>query len=122
MAEEARQRRQLRRVGHRRSVIHKVAVTVDQEAELVQRAEAQGWTVNRLLVESALSGGADVAGAKAALAGELFAISRLLGAVSRNVNQLTKATHATGEVQPGTEPALAALTRLLGRLEEVLAR
>ncbi len=51
-------------------------------------------------MESALAGGAEAAKTKAVLAGELFGISRLLGRLGVNVNQIARATNATRRVQP----------------------
>ncbi|MGI3781669.1 MAG: plasmid mobilization protein, partial [Janthinobacterium lividum] len=95
-------RRQVRRAGSRREVTHKVKVSAEQEARLVERADARGITVARLLAESALAGGADAAAATSQLGGELFRISRLLGRVSLNINQLAKVANATGSVPPET--------------------
>ena len=59
MAEEARTvRRQVRRVGSPRQVRHVVKVSAEQETRLLEAATEQGVTVPRLLVESALTGGA----------------------------------------------------------------
>lgn len=83
-------------------------------------ATARRITVARLLVESALAGGADAAKAKAELAGELFRISRLLGKVGVNINQIARATNASLELQPGTGPAIQALGRVCARLDQLL--
>ena len=114
-------RRQIRRVGRRREVTHKVKVTEDQEARLVARAAERNITVSRLLVESALAGGADAAAARAGLAGEMYRVVRMLGQVGVNVNQLAKVANATGSVPPEAPHALAALARATARLNELLA-
>jgi hypothetical protein len=114
-------RRQVRRPGRRREVTHKVKVTEDQEGRLVAKAAERNITVSRLLVESALAGGADVAAARAELAGEMFRVVRLLGRVGLNVNQLAKVANATGSVPPEAPAALAALTRATDRLTQLLA-
>ena len=95
-------------------------VTAEQEARLVARASEAGWTVSRLLVESALAGGADAATARAELAGEMFRVVRVLGKIGVNINQLARATNATGEVQPATAATLEAMQRLCGRFDSVL--
>ena len=114
-------RRQLRRAGSRRDVVHKVKVNEDQEARLVERASARGITVSRLLVESALAGGADAAAARAHLAGEMFRVVRVLGKIGLNVNQLAKVANATGSLPPEAPAALAALARATDRLNQLLA-
>lgn len=113
-------RRQIRRAGSRREVTHKVKVSATQEARLVERANARGITVSRLLVESALAGGADAAAARAHLAGEMFRLSRLLGRVGLNINQLAKVANATGSVPPEARHALDAMARATDRLTELL--
>lgn len=120
MTEPAVARRQLRRPGSPRMISHKVKVNADQEARLEATAAERGITISRLLVESALAGGADAAATKAALAGEMFRLARMLGQVGHNVNQLAKVTNATGELQPATGSALDALTRTIDRLHVFL--
>lgn len=112
--------RQERRPGRPRPVHHRVRVTAEQEERLVLLATERRITVARLLVESALSGGADVAAARAELAGELFRISRLLGKVGVNVNQIARATNATLETQPETFAAMESVQRVVERLERML--
>ncbi|MGI8416157.1 MAG: plasmid mobilization protein [Nakamurella sp.] len=121
MAEPLRQIRQVRRPGSPRGTRHVVKVTAEQEARLVERANEAGWTVSRLLVESALAGGADAATARADLAGEMFRVVRLLGNVANNINQMARSTNATGQVQPGTVHALDAIGRATDRLQSVLS-
>lgn len=99
---------------------HKVKVSAEQEARLVERADARGITVARLLAESALAGGADAAAATSQLGGELFRISRLLGRVSLNINQLAKVANATGSVPPETGHAVDAISRVCDRITELL--
>ncbi len=112
--------RQERRPGSPREVVHKVKVTPEQEQRLVARAEERGITVSRLLVESALAGGAEAAKTKAVLAGELFGISRVLGRLGVNVNQIARATNATRRVQPEMAAALEATVRVCHRIEGFL--
>ncbi len=112
--------RQERRPGSPREVVHKVKVTPEQEQRLVARAEERGVTVSRLLVESALAGGSEAAKTKAVLAGELFGISRLLGRLGVNVNQIAKVTNATRRVQPEMAAALEATVRVCDRIEGFL--
>jgi len=112
--------RQERRPGSPRPFVHKVKVTPEQEQRLVLRAGERRITVARLLVESGLAGGADAAKAKAELAGELFRVSRLLGKIGVNVNQIARATNATLEGQPELVGALAAVGRVCARIETLL--
>lgn len=118
--EQVSPKRQVRRAGTRRQIVHKVKVSADQEARLAAKAAERGVTVSRLLVESALAGGADAASAKAALAADLFSIMRVLGKIGVNINQLARVTNATLEVQPATVHALDAMARVSDRLNRML--
>lgn len=112
--------RQERRPGSPRPHVHKVKVTAEQERRLLARAAERDITVSRLMVESALAGGADAARSRAELAGELFRAARVLGKVGVNVNQIARATNATRESQPETFAAMDAVERVAGRIEELL--
>lgn len=100
---------------------HVVKVTPDQEGRLLLRAAERRITVARLMVEAALSGNATAAQAKAELAGELYRISRLLGKIGVNINQIARATNVELEMQPDTAPAIDALGRVCLRLEQILS-
>ncbi|MEV4443580.1 hypothetical protein AB0K09_32230, partial [Streptomyces sp. NPDC049577] len=56
-----------------------------------------------------------------ALYRELKAIRRQVAGYFSNVNQLTKIGNATGELEAATGPALVASTRVLNRLDDLLA-
>lgn len=112
--------RQRRVSGGARPISHRVKVTPEQEARLLLRAAPRNITVSRLLVESALAGGAENAAARAEHRDELYRIMRLFGKVAVNINQIARATNATFEVQPETGPAIAAIGRVALRLEQLL--
>lgn len=112
--------RQDREPGNPRLIRHVVKVHPDTEERLLLRAAPRGITVSRLLVESALAGGADAADRKAELAGELFRLSRLVGKIGVNVNQIARATNATLEEQPETFAAMAATTAVCERIAALL--
>lgn len=106
--------------GHR----HVVKVSDEVESVLLAKAARRGISVSRLLVESALAGGADVAERDAirrsALASELFRVSRLVGKIGVNVNQIARATNATLEEQPDAQAAFIAIQRVCARVERIL--
>lgn len=104
-----------------RTVSHRVKVTPEQEARLLLKAAPRGITVARLLVESALAGGADAANTRAEFRDELYRLTRLLGKVSVNINQIARATNTTFESQPDTAAAIVSLGRVTERLETLLA-
>lgn len=95
-------------------------VSAEVEARLVERAEARGITVSRLLVESALSGGAEAAAARAEFASDMFGLTRVIGRVGLNINQLAKVANATGTVPLETRHALDAMARASDRLTALL--
>ncbi|BDZ44022.1 hypothetical protein GCM10025865_33640 (plasmid) [Paraoerskovia sediminicola] len=88
---------------------------------LVRIAAEQHVTVARLLVESALSADwRETPTERRQALAELFAIHRLLAAVSNNVNQIAKATNATGEVHAELRGALVAVRRTAVRVDEAM--
>ena len=100
---------------------HEVKVTPEEEALLVVRAEAAHVTVPRLLVEAALAGGGGETPTERRQAmAELFGVHRLLAGVSNNVNQIARATNATGELQAELEGVLVAVRRTAERVDAVL--
>ncbi|WP_244307953.1 MobC family plasmid mobilization relaxosome protein [Kineococcus rubinsiae] len=93
-------------------------VTPEEEGTLARLALAQRVTIPRLLVESALSAQASETPTERrnALA-ELFAVHRLLAAISNNVNQIARATNATGEVGEDLAATLRAVRRTAERID-----
>ncbi|KQY61443.1 hypothetical protein ASD30_25635 [Nocardioides sp. Root140] len=100
--------------------MHKVKVTRDQEELLLAKASERQITVSRLLLESAMAGGAEAAKMRSEMAGELFRNARLLGKVGVNINQIARATNATLETQPETLAAMDAVSRVAARMEALL--
>lgn len=114
-----RRRRRANVPGGRRHS-HEVKVTPEEEALLVQRAEEQRVTVPRLLVESALAPQGETPTQRRELIAALFGVSRLLGTIANNVNQIAKATNSTGEWQAETSATLDAVRRTTTRIEETI--
>jgi hypothetical protein len=110
-------RRRANAVGGRQHH-HKVMVTPEEEGTLARLALAQRVTIPRLLVESALSAQTSETPTERrnALA-ELFAVHRLLAAISNNVNQIARATNATGEVGEDLAATLRAVRRTAERID-----
>lgn len=102
---------------------HEVKVSAEEEGILLRLAEAQRITIPRLLVESTLAAASgQTITERRELIAELFAIHRLLGAVSNNLNQLTRKTHALGEWQPETRATLERVREISARLDEAVDR
>lgn len=99
---------------------HVVKVTPDQESRLLLRAAERRITVARLMVEASLTGSSTAAQTKAELAGELYRLSRLLGKIGVNINQIARASNVTLELQPDTRPAIEAFSRVCTRLDRLL--
>lgn len=130
MSTHERERRPFRRRRREnapggRSHSHRVRVSPEEEAQLVLRAERLGVTVPRLLVESALQGGAERLEARLTesqervqLGVELNQLQRKVGAIGVNINQIARATNATGEWQPELESSLVYLRKVLRQIEE----
>ncbi|MFJ6419184.1 MobC family plasmid mobilization relaxosome protein [Paeniglutamicibacter sp. NPDC091659] len=113
--------RQTRVPGQPRPFIHKVRVSAAQEEMLLHLSEKMGdLSIPKLMVQSTLMGGSENLHNAKHLSAELMRISRLLGRVSVNVNQIARATNATGELQSDTQATLAAMRRVTERIDEML--
>lgn len=99
---------------------HEVKVTPEEEGRLLLLAGQQGVTVARLLVESALSGSAETPTQRREAMAELFALHRLLAAVSNNANQIARATNATGEVHAELVETMRAVRRVARRIDDAI--
>lgn len=99
---------------------HVVKVTPEEESELLRRAQEARITVARLMVESALSDSGETATDRRDLAAELFSAFRLLSAISININQMAKATNATGDIPVELNGALVSVRRLADRIHGTL--
>ncbi|WP_205704754.1 MobC family plasmid mobilization relaxosome protein [Kineococcus indalonis] len=98
-------------------------VTPEEELALLVKCNEQGGiTVARLLVESALSTDRVTASQRQESAVELFAIRRLLAGVSNNVNQLARQANAGGPFPLEASATLAAVRRVVQRLDAQLLR
>ncbi|MGW1807152.1 hypothetical protein [Streptomyces sp. NPDC002078] len=112
--------RQQRAKGGRK---HRTDVKMsDEEAIQIQaRAISLGVSVPRLLVESALHGDPATVSERHARHRELTALRRQVAGYLSNVNQLTRIGNATGELPPEIPAALRISTRVLERLDDLLA-
>ena len=106
-----------------RHYAHQVKVTPEEEAVLLQLAAAQGVSVPRLLVESALAveDRTTATDRRAAIA-ELFRIHRVLGGAANNMNQLAKVANATGEVPAEFGPTMGYVRRLCTKIDATIDR
>lgn len=120
-ARAQRRRRRANVPGGRRHK-HEVKVTPEEEARLLMLAEQQRVSVPRLLVEAALASGGETPTEKREALAELFAVHRVLAGMANNINQIAKATNATGEVQAETVASMDAIRRVARRFDAVIDR
>lgn len=119
-ARPTERRRRANAAGGRQH-FHKVGVTPEEEGRLVRLALEQRVTIPRLLVESTLAAEAvETITERRNTVAKLFELHRLLAAISNNVNQIAKATNATGERQPETMATLDAVRRTASRIDDVV--
>jgi len=75
------------------------------------------------LYERAVHAGDVLAAAKVArIHEELYGVRRLLASVSNNVNQLTRSSNATGQIEGELSATLDLLRRTVDRLNGLLSR
>lgn len=118
--EKPRQARR-RRVEGGRQHRHIVRVTPEEEGQLHALALQYKVSVPKLLVDSALAGGASAAATNASVRHEviaqMFSTYRLLAGIANNVNQMAKATNATGDVQAEMVVTLAKVREVAERID-----
>lgn len=124
-AEEPSRSRQLTRrrranVEGGRQHRHEVKVSAEEEARLVLLAGQHRVSVPRLLVEAALAEAGETPTERREAIASLFRVHRLLGSIANNVNQMAKATNATGEVQADLRATLDAVRRTAGRVDDAV--
>lgn len=104
-----------------RSVRRVVKLTVEQNLALQVMADEAGVSVPRLLVESTLSQSrGETATERRELITLLFQLQRGLAAAGNNVNQIARATNATGEIQGELCASLDHLRTTVARIDEAL--
>ncbi|WP_218714245.1 MobC family plasmid mobilization relaxosome protein [Arthrobacter sp. BF1] len=129
MADEVEDSRSHRKSERRRRVLggrqhrHVVRVTPEEEARLLSLALEYHVSVPKLLVDSALAGGADAAAVNASerkeLLVQLFGAHRLLAGIANNVNQIARQANSTSEIPAETNATLAAARRAAERIDEL---
>jgi hypothetical protein len=116
--------RRRRRVLGGRQHRHVVRVTPEEEGALLARALRYNVSVPKLLVDSALAGGAEAAASNAsvrdAVMVELFGLHRLLGALSNNVNQMARVANSTGAVPAEYVSTFAKVRETAERIDELI--
>lgn len=123
-AGESRPVKRQRRVDGGRPHRYVVKATDEEKQLLADKAAQFKVSVPKLLIDSALAGGADAAAqnesVRHALVTELFGLHRLLAGVANNVNQMTKVLHSTGDLPPQAGEVLVAARRVAERIDASL--
>lgn len=129
MADDANRRlfgrRRQANISGGRPKSYQVKATEAEHARLVRRAEEQGVTVPRLLLESALTQGAETMTERRQLGFELSEVRRLLANLTNNANQVARFANTEGIVADwASDVALdyAALRPQINALIEELSR
>ncbi|WP_052063003.1 plasmid mobilization relaxosome protein MobC [Rhodococcoides fascians] len=117
-------RRRLPNVDGGRPFAHQVMASAEEEAAIQARARVLGVTVPRLLLEAALTPTAgSVTGLppadKLEITDRMYGLSVSVRQVGRNINQIAKATNATGAVD---SDLASELSNALTALQETLVR
>lgn len=121
----ALRRRRLPNVDGGRPFAHQVMASAEEEAAIQARAKVLGVTVPRLLLEAALTPtpSGSVTGLppadKLEITDRMYGLSVSVRQVGRNINQIAKATNATGEVADLADELSNALTALNATLVRI---
>ncbi len=110
-------RRRRENVPGGRRHVHKVRVSPEEEARLVQLAAAQRVSVPRLLIEAALSAAVETPSERREAMAQLFALRRGLTGMASNVNQIARAANTEGRAPVGTAQALEDLRAVVGKVD-----
>ena len=84
-----------------------VRLSPEEEAWIVPRAAAEGLSVQRFLVESALPEGRPSLLARRALCREFLAVARDFHGACVNLNQLTHIAHVKRDIPSGADEVMA---------------
>jgi Mobilization protein NikA len=106
--------------GGRRRVVF-VRLSPDEEAWIVPKAAAEGLSVQRFLVESALPEGRPSLLARRALCREFLAVARDFHGACVNLNQLTHLAHVRRDDPSGADEVMAELRAGGRRILELAA-
>jgi hypothetical protein len=97
----------------------KVLLSPEEEAWVVPKAAAEGLSVQRFLVESAMPGGRPSLLARRALCREFFAARRDLHGACTNLNQLAHLGNQRRAVPTGAEGAITEVLAAMDCLVEL---
>lgn len=99
-----------------------VKTNAEEDAQLRARAVVAGVTVPRFLVEAGMSAHIETSTERKQAIAELFALSRTLGTVANNVNQLARYANTEGRFPAEAEGVVAEYRGLSARIDESIRR
>ncbi|HOV99864.1 MAG TPA: plasmid mobilization relaxosome protein MobC [Rhodoglobus sp.] len=97
-----------------------VKTNADEDAQLRARAVVAGVTVPRFLVEAGLNAHVETSTERKQTIAELFALSRTLGTVANNVNQLARYANTEGRFPEEAEAVVTEYRGLSARIDETI--
>lgn len=99
-----------------------VKTNAEEDAQLRARAVVAGVTVPRFLVEAGMNAHVETSTERKQAIAELFALSRTLGTVANNVNQLARYANTEGRFPAEAEGVVAEYRGLSARIDETIRR
>lgn len=99
---------------------HVVYVSPEEEAVLIRMAAGERVTVPRLLVEAAMSAGAETPTQRRELITRLFAVSRVLAGSANNLNQIARVANTEGRLAEDLAATLVELRERMVAVDEAL--
>src|SRR3954462_88165 len=113
-------RRRRANVAGGRQHSHRVLVTPEEEAQLVQLAERERVSVPRLLIETTLARGGETPTERRHAMTALFGLRRSLAGLAINVNQLAKQGNVTGEFPREADAMLPEIRCAVERIDAMI--
>lgn len=99
-----------------------VKTNAEEDAQLRARAVVAGVTVPRFLVEAGMNANVETSTERKQVIAELFALSRTLGTVANNVNQLARYANTEGRFPAEAEGVVAEYRGLSARIDETIRK
>lgn len=99
-----------------------VKTNAEEDAQLRARAVVAGVTVPRFLVEAGMNAHVETSTERKQAIAELFALSRTLGTVANNVNQLARYANTEGRFPVEAESVVVEYRGLSARIDETIRR
>jgi uncharacterized protein (DUF1778 family) len=109
-----------RSVGGRNQVLY-VRLTEGEDSRIRQLALRQGLSAQRFVIESALSGSAEIATARRRAAVEVQSARAILKGIANNLNQLTKWANTNRALPDQLERVTKNLTQAIATVEKTSA-